>query len=98
VLPLLLAASLAAHGAELALTMAARGADRASVHELNPVLAPLVDRPAIFGAVSMGSAVALSAYLLHVAPHHPRLVKGVAVALVVLETSAAIHNAHQFRR
>jgi hypothetical protein len=98
VLPVLLAAYLAAHGAETALTMAARGADRASLVELNPALAPFVDRPAIYGAVSAGSAAALSGYLAHVHHTHPRLVMGIVVALVVLETGAAVHNAQQFRR
>jgi len=88
VLPVLLAAYLAAQGADTATTMALWGGDRGHWIEHNPVLGPLVDSPAIFGAVSLGTAAALSGYLLHVAPRHPRLVRGIVVALVVVEASA----------
>ena len=97
-LPVLLAAYLAAQGADTATTMALWCADRGHGIERNPVLGSLVDSPAIFGAVSLGTAAALSGYLRHVAPRHPRLVRGIVVALVCVEAGAAVHNAHVLRK
>ena|SRR3989442_4054287 len=96
--PLLLVASLAAHGADLATTLVAHAAGRAHGRERNPLLAPLVDSPAIFGAVSMGAAGAVSVTLAKGHTTHPRLTTWIVVGEVVGETLVAIHNAHQLRR
>lgn len=92
-----LVALLAAHGADVATTMAALHARPAQVREANPVFAPLAGRPAVFGAIVMGSAGATSWALVRVHKRHPRLACWIAAGGAVGLVGVARHNARLVR-
>lgn len=90
-LHLALVGFMAAHGADLYTTGYCIGAR--TCREVNPVFAPLADKPVAFGALKMSTAALTSWALLHHHKAHPRLVFWTAVAGTIGISAVAVHNA-----
>lgn len=88
----LIAGAMALQGADAMQTAYIKGAGLG--HELNPILQPFEDHPALFGAVKLGSAAVIDWLLikLHADPKN----RWVAVALLVeqyaVQTWCVVHN------
>lgn len=93
-----LVALLAAHGADVATTVAALTARPGEVREGNPLFAPLADHPAAFGAAVMGAAGLSSWALVALRPSHPRVVVWIATGGAIGLSAVAVHNSRMVRR
>lgn len=90
-----LGAFMTLQGIDLAETMYLSGARQ--VREVNPILAPFMDRPIVFGAVKMGVATATSALLLRMHKQHPRRAFVLAALGAGVYAGVVAHNARVLR-
>ena len=65
--------------------------------EVNPILAPFMNRPIAFGAVKMGTAAATSYLLLRMHRKHPKRAFWLAAAGSGLYLGVVVHNARALR-
>jgi len=83
-------------GADLSISMDAFS--RGQAREANPLLRPLVNRPAAFGAVKAGLDTAAILWLRSMRRDHPKRALIGAVGFVVLKASIVAWNVKQLRR
>ena len=95
-LPLLLGSYLTLNGVDVAQTMYGVGTNQ--IYEANPVLAPLSQHPAVFGAVKMGSTGGIMYSIYRLRETHPKTAYVLAILGVGVESYVTIHNAHELSK
>jgi Domain of unknown function (DUF5658) len=88
---------MALQGADLSITMydlGRYGGPNGQVKEANPIFAPLVERPALAGAIKIGLAASSSFALLKLHDTHPKVAFVAALAGNALYSWVVWHNTH----
>ena len=90
-----IAAMMALQGADVATTMYCRGARQCE--EANPLLRPVQDRPAVFGAVKLAVASAVGFAIIRLHYTKPKTALAMAAAFIVISAVVVTHNVRAMR-